>query len=55
MVVLNKKDLAEDLPAQLDAVRALVRGAAVHAVSALNDDGLEPIRALLGEGKTVEV
>lgn len=53
VVVLNKKDLAEDLPAQLEAVRGLVRGAEVHAVSALGNEGLEPLRALLGEGKTV--
>lgn len=53
VVVLNKTDLAEDLPAQLEAVRGLVRGAAVHAVSALAAEGLEPLRALLGEGKTV--
>lgn len=53
VVVLNKKDLADELDARLAEVRAITRDAAVHAVSALNDLGLEPLRALVGAGKTV--
>ncbi len=53
VVVLNKRDLASDLEAQLAAVNALTRGAAVHAVSALKREGLEPVSALIGYGKTV--
>ncbi len=53
VVVLNKTDVAPDLEAQLAEVLALTRGAAVHAVSALDGEGLEPLRELLGPGKTV--
>ncbi|MFO0596771.1 MAG: ribosome small subunit-dependent GTPase A [Myxococcaceae bacterium] len=53
VVVLNKKDLATDLQAQRAEVEAMTRGAPIHAVSALADEGLEPVRALVGSGKTV--
>ncbi len=53
VVVLNKKDLASDLEAQLAEVNALTRGAAVHAVSALKHEGLDPLVPLFGSGKTV--
>jgi ribosome biogenesis GTPase len=53
VVVLNKKDLAADLEAQRAEVEALTRGAAVHVVSALSNEGLEPLRALLAVGQTV--
>lgn len=53
VVVLNKKDLAEDLAADLAEVDAITRGAAVHTVSALTGEGLEPLRAFVGPGKTV--
>jgi ribosome biogenesis GTPase / thiamine phosphate phosphatase len=55
VVVLNKRDLCEDLPELLAEVNAMTRGAAVYAVSALTDQGLEPLRALVGSGKTVVV
>lgn len=53
VVVLNKKDLATDLTEQLAEVNALTRGAAVHAVSALKHEGLDPLVSLFGSGKTV--
>jgi ribosome biogenesis GTPase len=53
VVVLNKKDLAYDLDEQRGEVEAMTRGAPIHVVSALNDDGLEPLRSLIGAGKTV--
>ncbi len=53
VVVLNKKDLAEDLATDLAEVDAITRGAQVHPVSALTGEGLEPLRALVGSGKTV--
>lgn len=52
-VVLNKKDVAEDLEGQVAAVRDIARDAALHVASALTGEGLEPLRALLGPGKTV--
>jgi ribosome biogenesis GTPase len=53
VVVLNKKDLAEDLEAQVAAVRRISREASLHVVNALSGEGLEPLRALVGFGKTV--
>lgn len=53
VVVLNKKDLAQDLPGQVAAVRAIAGDAAVHVVSALTGEGLEPLAALIGPGRTV--
>lgn len=53
VVVLNKLDLAYDLAEQRGEVEAMTRGAPIHVVSALNDEGLEPVRALVGSGKTV--
>jgi len=53
VVVLNKMDLAEDLEAQVAAVRGISRDVALHVVSALSGEGLTPLRALLGPGKTV--
>ncbi|MFT3710164.1 MAG: ribosome small subunit-dependent GTPase A [Archangium sp.] len=53
VVVLNKKDLAYDLDEQRADVEAMTRGAPIHVVSALNDEGLEPVRSLVGSGKTV--
>lgn len=53
VVVLNKSDLAYDLEEQVAEVQALTRGAPIHTVSALSGEGLEPLRALVGYGKTV--
>lgn len=53
VVVLNKKDLAQDLETDLEVVNEVSRGAPIYTVSALNNDGLEPLRALIGPGKTV--
>ena len=53
VVVLNKKDLAYDLEEQVQDVAALTRGAPIHTVNALEGEGLEPLRGLIGYGKTV--
>jgi ribosome biogenesis GTPase len=53
VVVLNKQDLAVDLAAQVAQVSAISRDAALHVVSALSGEGLEPLRALVGPGRTV--
>lgn len=55
VIVLNKKDLAEDLATDLEVVNEVSRGAPIYTVSALLDDGLAPLRACVGEGKTVAV
>jgi ribosome biogenesis GTPase len=53
VVVLNKSDLAEDLDTDLEVVNDITRGAAIFTVSALNNEGLDPLRAFVGPGKTV--
>ncbi|MCC6334850.1 MAG: ribosome small subunit-dependent GTPase A [Myxococcales bacterium] len=53
VVVLNKKDLAEALDAQVERARAISRDAALHVGCALTGEGLEPLAALVGFGKTV--
>lgn len=53
VVVLNKSDLAEDLATDLEVVNDITRGAAVFTVSALTGEGLAPLHAYVGPGKTV--
>jgi ribosome biogenesis GTPase len=44
IVVLTKADLADDLPQLLADVAAAAPGAQVHAVSAINSEGIEAVR-----------
>lgn len=55
VVVLTKADLVPDADGMADEVRALAIGADVHAVSVAAGTGLEPVRALLGPGRTLVV
>ncbi len=52
VVVLTKADIADDVANSLAAVEASAPGVEVHAVSALTGEGLDGLRALLGEGST---
>lgn len=53
VVVLNKKDLAYDLEEQLAEVQGITRDAPIHVVNAMTGEGVEPLRAYIGPGKTV--
>jgi ribosome biogenesis GTPase / thiamine phosphate phosphatase len=53
MVLLNKADACEDLAPRLAAMQAAAPGVPVHALSALRGDGLAPVEAALGKGRTV--
>ncbi|WHP16791.1 ribosome small subunit-dependent GTPase A [Cellulomonas sp. ES6] len=55
VVVLTKADLVPDPEGMADEVRAVAIGADVHAVSVTAGTGLEPLRALLGPGRTLVV
>ncbi|GIG37028.1 ribosome small subunit-dependent GTPase A [Cellulomonas pakistanensis] len=55
VVVLTKADLVPDPEGMADEVRALAIGADVHAVSVTAGTGLDPVRALLGPGRTLVV
>ncbi len=53
VLVLNKCDLADDLDGKCLATESIAQGAAVHAVSATANIGLEPLRAYLRRGNTI--
>lgn len=52
-IVLNKADLADDVPARIADAAAAAPGIAIHAVSAATGAGLEQLAAYLGRGQTV--
>jgi len=52
VVVLNKADLSPDPQADLDQTIASAPGVEVHVLSALHGEGVGPLRALLGRGRT---
>jgi ribosome biogenesis GTPase len=53
VVVLNKADLADDVPARVAEAMGIAGGAPVHAVSAVTGEGLEALAPYLGHGRTV--
>lgn len=53
VVLLNKADLCDDVPARLGEVRAIAAGAPVLVASALRAEGLEALDAWMGPGRTV--
>lgn len=53
VIVLNKSDLATDLPADVADVEAVAYGVPVHVVSCLADVGLDELRGYLAGHRTV--
>jgi ribosome biogenesis GTPase / thiamine phosphate phosphatase len=53
VIVLNKSDLAADLPADLAEVEGVAFGVPVHVVSCLAGAGLDELRAYLAGNRTV--
>ncbi len=55
VVVLNKRDLIDDeeMAEVLADVKVISRDARLFVVSALNDEGLEPLRDITGYGQTI--
>jgi ribosome biogenesis GTPase len=53
VIVLNKSDLAADLPADLAEVEAVAFGVPVHVVSCLADVGLDELKGYLAGHRTV--
>jgi ribosome biogenesis GTPase len=53
VVLLNKADLCEDLPARVAEVRAIANGAAVLASTATTGEGLDGLGSYVGRGRTV--
>lgn len=55
VIILTKKDLCEDIHEKVRAVEQIAIGVTVVAVDAFRNDGVESIKSLLGEGKTVSL
>jgi ribosome biogenesis GTPase len=53
VIVLNKSDLAESLPAAVAEVEAVAFGVPLHAVCSLDGTGLDALVPYLGGGRTV--
>lgn len=53
VIVLNKADLCEDLPARLSEVESIAIGVSVHAVSAIETGTLDALRRHLCPGQTI--
>jgi ribosome biogenesis GTPase len=53
VVVLNKADLCDDVEARVAEVGAVVHGVPIHAMSAVENDGLDVLDRYLGKGKTI--
>ena len=52
VVMLNKSDVADHLPEDMDEIRGLAVGIPVHAVSAKEQTGVEVVESYLGPGRT---
>jgi ribosome biogenesis GTPase len=52
VVILNKADVAEHLSEDIDGIKQLAVGIAVHAISAKKREGVEIIESYLGRGRT---
>ncbi len=55
VIVLNKSDLCDDLENKIEQINTIAMGTPIHAVSALNNSGVEKLRAYLHEGSTAAV
>ena len=53
VVILNKIDLCDDPAPAIADTEAIAAGAPVHAISALDENAVEPLRELIREGSTV--
>ncbi len=53
VIVVNKKDVADDPEAELLEVEPVLIGVPVHAVSAVTGEGLEALDSYLGKGRTI--
>ena len=53
VVILNKIDLCDDPDPAIAETEAIAAGAPVHAISALDEEQVAPLRELISEGTTV--
>ncbi len=53
VILLNKADLSSDLEVKLDQAQSIAAGAPVHAICALEKNGVDSLRQYVGNGKTI--
>jgi len=53
VILLNKADLSSELEFELDQAQSIAAGAPVHAICALEENGVDSLRQYVGDGKTV--
>jgi ribosome biogenesis GTPase / thiamine phosphate phosphatase len=53
VIILSKADLAKDIEACLREVEQVALGTPIHAISAKQGEGIEPLEDYLGVGKTI--
>ncbi|GGI13513.1 ribosome small subunit-dependent GTPase A [Gottfriedia solisilvae] len=55
IIVLTKKDLCDDLPSRIAEVDEIAFGIPVYTVNSTNGEGIEEVKNLVSEGKTVSL
>lgn len=55
VVILNKADLCEDVEEKIEQVKQIAGIAPIHSISALAEDGVDPLQVYISEGVTVAV
>ncbi len=55
IIVLTKKDLCDDLPSRIEEVEEIAFGVPVFMVNSTNGEGIEEVKNLVSEGKTVSL
>jgi len=53
VVILNKADICDDVPARVAEIESTAAGVAIHAMSATTNQGLEALAPYLAPGQTV--
>ena len=53
VIVLNKKDLCDEVEAKIEQTKEIAADAPIHAINALDENGVEALRPYLREGSTM--
>ena len=53
VIVLNKKDLSDDVEDKIEQTKLIAGNAPIHAISALDENGVGPLNQYVQEGKTI--
>lgn len=53
VIILSKADLCDGVEEKIKAVEAVAAGVDVYSISAIHEQGIEPLKKYLGEGQTI--